>query len=89
MSDAASGREDVSRYSQPACVTPGGVAERFIAPVLKTGVALVVTVGSNPSPTVTHILISSRRTPDFKPPSSTCKFPAAMKRGQACAQFFH
>ena len=32
--------------------TLGGVPERLKGPVLKTGVALVVTVGSNPTPTV-------------------------------------
>lgn len=31
--------------------TLGGVPERLNGPVLKTGVALVVTVGSNPTPT--------------------------------------
>ena len=33
------------------CDTPGGVAEWLNAPVLKTGVDLVFTVGSNPTPT--------------------------------------
>jgi hypothetical protein len=37
--------------SLPSGHTLGGVPERLKGPVLKTGVALVVTVGSNPTPT--------------------------------------
>src|SRR5262249_39361114 len=49
------------RAGQVELRQPGGMAERLIAPVLKTGVGLVPIVGSNPTPSARTIAPSSLR----------------------------